>query len=46
VLGEITKTIACDISYSTEVIGYQPTINLPEGMRRSVRWCLSEGIAL
>ena len=46
VLGELDKTIACDISYSTEVLGYQPAIGLPEGMRESIRWCRDQGIVL
>ena len=34
-LGELDKTIACDISYSTQVLGYAPAIGLHEGMRQS-----------
>lgn len=46
VLGEMNKTIACDISAARRDLGYEPTISLYEGMRRSIRWCLSQGIAL
>lgn len=46
VLGELDKTIACDISYSTRVLGYEPTIGLAEGMRQSIRWCREQGIVL
>lgn len=43
VLGEMDKTIACDIGRTTEVLGYRPGVDLLEGMRRSVRWCVSQG---
>ena len=46
VLGELDKTIACDISYSTQVLGYAPAIGLHEGMRQSIRWCRTQGIIL
>ena len=46
VLGEMDKTIACDISVAREELGYDPQIALEEGMRRSVRWCLEQGLAL
>jgi nucleoside-diphosphate-sugar epimerase len=44
VLGEMDKTIACDISGTRDVLGYQPRVALEEGMRRSVRWCRDRGI--
>ena len=44
VLGEMDKTIACDISVAREELGYDPQIALEEGMRRSVRWCLEQGL--
>lgn len=44
VLGEMDKTIACDISHSRDVLGYEPQIELLEGMRRSIRWCREQGV--
>jgi nucleoside-diphosphate-sugar epimerase len=46
VLGELGHTIACDITASTELLGYDPTVELYEGMRRSIRWCVEQGIEL
>ncbi len=46
VLGEMDKTIACDISRTREVLGYQPQVGLLEGMRRSIRWCLANGVEI
>ena len=46
VLGEMDKTIACDISVAKAELGYSPTVDLAEGMRRSVAWCRERGIAL
>jgi nucleoside-diphosphate-sugar epimerase len=46
VLGEMNKTIACDISVATAELGYEPRVALAEGMRRSIRWCLDQGIEL
>jgi nucleoside-diphosphate-sugar epimerase len=46
VLGEMDKTIACDISVAKAELGYSPTVDLAEGMRRSIAWCLERGIAL
>jgi nucleoside-diphosphate-sugar epimerase len=46
VLGEMNKTIACDISRAEAELGYAPRVELYEGMRRSVRWCLARGLAL
>ena len=46
VLGEMNKTIACDISVSQAELGYEPSIELYEGMRRSIRWCVEQGLEL
>lgn len=46
VLGEMNKTIACDISAARRDLGYEPAVSLYEGMRRSIQWCLAEGISL
>ena len=46
VLGEMNKTIAVDISAARRDLGYDPDIELREGMRRSIRWCREQGIEL
>jgi nucleoside-diphosphate-sugar epimerase len=46
VLGEMGHTIACDITASTSELGYVPRISLLDGMRRSIRWCLQQGMEL
>jgi len=46
VLGEMGTTIACDISVARDELGYDPQVALEEGMRRSIRWCLDQGLEL
>lgn len=46
VLGEMNKSIACDISVSRTELGYDPEVELHEGMRRSIRWCVEQGLEL
>ncbi len=46
VLGEMNKNIAVDISAARSELGYDPEVALAEGMRRSVRWCIDQGIEL
>ena len=46
VLGEMDKTIACDISAARRDLGYDPEVDLYEGMRRSIRWCVEQGMDL
>jgi nucleoside-diphosphate-sugar epimerase len=46
VLGEMNHTIACDISVTRRDLGYDPKIELYEGMRQSIRWCVGQGIEL
>ena len=46
VLGEMSKTIACDITAAVDDLGYDPQVELLEGMRRSIRWCLAQGLPL
>jgi nucleoside-diphosphate-sugar epimerase len=46
VLGEMGHTIACDISAATTDLGYRPTVELFDGMRRSIRWCIDQGLEL
>lgn len=46
VLGEMDKTIACDITAARDELGYEPTVALEAGMRQSIRWCLDQGLEL
>jgi len=46
VLSEMGKTIACSIAKAERELGYEPTVELEEGMRRSIAWCLAEGITI
>jgi nucleoside-diphosphate-sugar epimerase len=46
VLGEMNKNIACDISATVTELGYHPEVELYEGMRRSIRWCVEQGLDL
>lgn len=46
VLGEMGHTIACDISAASTDLGYTPAVELLEGMRRSIRWCIDRGLEL
>jgi nucleoside-diphosphate-sugar epimerase len=43
VLSEMNKTIACSVERAREELGYRPTVELREGMRRSIQWCLDHG---
>jgi nucleoside-diphosphate-sugar epimerase len=45
VLSEMNKTIACSIAKAKRELGYHPVIDLEEGMRRSLRWCVEQGIS-
>jgi nucleoside-diphosphate-sugar epimerase len=38
VLGEMNKTIACSVDKARRMLGYEPKVELREGMRRSLRW--------
>ena len=40
----MNKTIACSVARAEKELGYNPTIALEEGMRRSLQWCVSQGI--
>jgi nucleoside-diphosphate-sugar epimerase/choline dehydrogenase-like flavoprotein len=44
VLGEMPHTIACSIARAQAELGFQPTVALREGMRRSIEWCLASGL--
>jgi nucleoside-diphosphate-sugar epimerase len=46
VLSEQNLTIACSIDRAKRELGYKPLVDLREGMRRSVAWCLKQGIAI
>jgi nucleoside-diphosphate-sugar epimerase len=46
VLGEMNKNIACNIDVARAELGYEPTVELYEGMRRSIRWCQEQGFEL
>jgi nucleoside-diphosphate-sugar epimerase len=46
VLSEMNKTIACSVERAVRELGYDPKIELEEGMRRSIRWCLDNGLAI
>lgn len=46
VLSEMNKTIACSTAKAEKELGYDPKIELEEGMRRSIAWCLQQGINL
>jgi nucleoside-diphosphate-sugar epimerase len=46
VLSEMNKTIACSVEVAVRDLGYRPAVDLEEGMRRSIRWCIDHGEAL
>jgi nucleoside-diphosphate-sugar epimerase len=46
VLGEMDKTIACSVARARRELGWHPGPGLREGMRRSVQWCLDQGVAI
>ena len=43
VLGEMDKNIACSIEGARQALGYDPHVDLEEGMRRSIRWAIDAG---
>ena len=43
VLSEMNKTIACSVEKARGELGYRPGVELREGMRRSIAWCLENG---
>jgi nucleoside-diphosphate-sugar epimerase len=43
VLSEMNKTIACSVERAARELGYVPAVDLEEGMRRSIRWCIEHG---
>lgn len=40
VLSEMNKNIACSVELARKELGYNPTISLREGMKRSIKWCI------
>jgi nucleoside-diphosphate-sugar epimerase len=42
----MNKNIACDIGKARRELGYDPKVALEEGMRRSIQWCLENGISI
>jgi nucleoside-diphosphate-sugar epimerase len=44
VLGEMHQTIACTIEKAERELGYRPRVALREGMRRSIEWCIENGL--
>jgi nucleoside-diphosphate-sugar epimerase len=44
VLSEMNKTIACSIARAEQELGYAPAVELEEGMRRSLAWCLEHRV--
>jgi nucleoside-diphosphate-sugar epimerase len=39
----MNRTIACSIEKAERELGYDPKVDLEEGMRRSIRWMLNHG---
>ena len=46
VAGELAATIAVSIDAAVRDLGYDPEIELEEGMRRSIAWCRANGMEL
>jgi nucleoside-diphosphate-sugar epimerase len=46
VLSEMNKTIACSVGKAERELGFQPKVDLEEGMRRSLQWCMEQGIQI
>ncbi len=44
VAGEMNKNIACSVEKARADLGYEPAVELREGMRRSIAWCRSKGL--
>jgi nucleoside-diphosphate-sugar epimerase len=41
--GEMSRTIACDVTKATEELGYEPATGLEPGMRESIEWAREHG---
>ena len=46
VLSEMNLTISCSIHKASTELGYEPKVSLREGMRRSIDWCLTNGVEI
>ncbi len=46
VLSEMNKTIASSVEKAERELGYQPLVELEEGMRRSLTWCMENGVQI
>jgi nucleoside-diphosphate-sugar epimerase len=46
VAGEMNKNISCSIQKAKKELGYDPKIDLKEGMKRSLDWCRKFGIEI
>jgi nucleoside-diphosphate-sugar epimerase len=46
VAGELAESIAVSSAAAQADLGYDPEIDLEEGMRRSIQWCRDNGVAL
>jgi len=46
VAGEMNRDIACSIKKAREELGYEPRVDLKEGMRQSIEWCRAQGLEL
>ncbi len=44
VVGELNKNIACSIEKAKKDLGYQPRIDLREGMKKSIEWAREQGL--
>jgi nucleoside-diphosphate-sugar epimerase len=46
VAGELTASIAVSIDAARRDLGYDPEVELEQGMRRSIEWCQENGVGL
>lgn len=46
VASEMYKNISCSIEKAKKELGYNPEIELKEGLRRSIDWCRNNGIKI
>lgn len=43
VLSEMNLDIVCSIEKAKKVLGYRPRVEIKEGMKRSINWCIENG---